>query len=172
MRAHIKYLSYVLRHKWFVFQEGRKLGVPLWQLIAHDWHKFLPCEWFPYVDWFYGGPFPSRHELPSEWRERAKTKESAQEAFDRAWLHHIHMGRHHPQHWILRQDDGEVKCLQMPWNYRLEMLADWSGAGRAQGKVNDTVEWYLENGHRYPMHPETRALVEAHLGVADNQTGK
>jgi len=61
MSAHFRYLSYVLRHKWFVFVAGRRTGAPLWRLIIHDWTKFLPCEWFPYVENFYGEPRIGEH---------------------------------------------------------------------------------------------------------------
>ncbi len=54
MNKHWQYLKYVVRHKWFVLGAGRKLGVPLHRLILHDWTKFLPREWFPYVNEFYG----------------------------------------------------------------------------------------------------------------------
>ena len=53
MRGHISYLKYVLRHKWHVFVGCVKLGVPIHQAVIHDWAKFLPVEWFPYVRQFY-----------------------------------------------------------------------------------------------------------------------
>lgn len=56
MSAHLKYLSYVLRHKWFVLVAGLKTGAPLWRLLIHDWSKFLPCEWGPYTRTFYTAP--------------------------------------------------------------------------------------------------------------------
>lgn len=56
MKAHLLYLRYVLRHKWFVLVAGRRTGAPLWRLLIHDWSKFLPSEWAPYVQMFYG-PF-------------------------------------------------------------------------------------------------------------------
>lgn len=56
IKANWQYLKYVIRHKWFVFTACRTLGVPWWQSIIHDWTKFLPCEWFPYVRYFYGLP--------------------------------------------------------------------------------------------------------------------
>jgi hypothetical protein len=45
MQPHLRYLAYVLRHKWHVLIACRGLHVPLWQAIIHDWTKFLPCEW-------------------------------------------------------------------------------------------------------------------------------
>lgn len=44
MKPHIQYLWYVIRHKFFVFQAGLRLGVPLWQLLIHDLSKFSPAE--------------------------------------------------------------------------------------------------------------------------------
>jgi len=57
MNAHLKYLSYVVRHKWFVFLAGLRVGgIPLWRLLIHDWSKFTPAEWRPYVQSFYTNP--------------------------------------------------------------------------------------------------------------------
>lgn len=55
------------------------------------------------------------------------------------------------------------EVLEMPLRYRLEMLADWTGAGMAQG-TPDTLAWYGARGHRLPFGPETRAWVEEKLG--------
>lgn len=54
LKPHWLYLKYVIRHKYFVFVAGRALGVSRWRLIKHDWSKFLPSEWFAYVNYFYG----------------------------------------------------------------------------------------------------------------------
>jgi hypothetical protein len=51
---HLRYLSYVVCHKWFVFVAGLKTGAPFWRLLIHDWSKFMPSEWRPYVLSFYG----------------------------------------------------------------------------------------------------------------------
>lgn len=50
---HLKYLSYILRHKWYVFVECCKRGI-YWRGFMHDMSKFLPSQWFPYVNYFYG----------------------------------------------------------------------------------------------------------------------
>lgn len=56
MKAHLRYLSYVLRHKWFVLLAGLRVRAPLWRLLIHDWSKFTPAEWGAYVATFYGHP--------------------------------------------------------------------------------------------------------------------
>lgn len=40
MKRYWMYFKYVLKHKWLCFLVGRKLNVPLWCLLLHDWDKF------------------------------------------------------------------------------------------------------------------------------------
>jgi hypothetical protein len=159
---HYKYAKYVVRHKYYVFIYCMKLNVALWQALIHDWTKFLPVEWFPYVDFFYGrvlrpvgaGKNGYMH-LPGEDAD-----------FDAAWNHHQKVNPHHWQYWVLIRDNDEPKLLplRMPEKYVREMVADWCGAGRAQGHGDDIREWYAMNKDKMFLHDETRALVEALIG--------
>lgn len=151
--AHLRYLKYVLRHKYYVYQGCRVLGVSRWQALIHDWHKFTPGEWMPYVRFFYGPKPPTMNE------KGYIHKTGQDEAFDRAWLSHQHRGKHHWQHWLLRQGDGQLKALEMPAMFAAEMVADWYGAGSAQGKP-DIQAWYDANKDNIQLHPRTRNLVE------------
>lgn len=158
--AHLRYLSYVLRHKTFVFVAGLRTKAPLWRLLTHDWSKFTPAEWRPYVQNFYGSPRGWYARNPEAWKVRCA------EAFDRAWLHHQHANPHHWQHWILREDSGATRILAMPEHFVREMVADWMGAGRAITGQWEVVEWYAKNRDRILLHEETRALVEWLLAEA------
>jgi hypothetical protein len=144
------YLWYIARHKWFVFVECCKLGMPL-RGVIHDWQKFLPFEWRPYA-WSFYGPW-SYNDRPSWLKYR----------FDRAWLHHIHKGPHHWQYWVLRQDDGRRFALEMPMKYRKEMLADWRGTGRAIHGKDDTYSWYHSNKWNIILGVETRKWIEREI---------
>lgn len=140
-KPHLKYASYVVRHKWFVLLAGLRTGAPIWRLVIHDWSKLTPAEWFPYVQTFYGAPRPH--------------------AFDHAWLHHQHRNPHHWQHWLLREDGGATKTLRMPEKFVREMVADWMGAGRAITGRWDVAGWYYGGaGARMVLHPEVREQVE------------
>ena len=97
---YIKYLWYVIRHKWFVFVECVKLGVP-WLGLIHDLSKFLPREFIPYARNFYG-------TYPKDLRYTRFTAEGVKAAFDVAWLHHQKGNRHHWQYWLLQYDQGEA----------------------------------------------------------------
>lgn len=161
MRKHLRYISYLLRHKWFVFVAGLRTGAPLWRLLIHDWSKFLPCEWLPYARYFYGSYPPwDRAKIECPGYPYRLTKEGMAESFDRAWLHHQHFNPHHWQYWILREDSGAVKRLPMPEKFAREMLADWMGAGRAITGKWGTTHWYLRNHGHIALHSDTRDFIE------------
>lgn len=42
------------------------------------------------------------------------------------------------------------------------MLADWKGAGKAQGTPN-TKAWYQKNKNKMQLAPKTRELIEKAL---------
>jgi hypothetical protein len=59
----------------------------LLRLIIHDWSKFLPCEWIPYANYFYGDlPDWDHAKVFSPGYPYSGTKQGAAEAFDCAWL--------------------------------------------------------------------------------------
>lgn len=166
MGRHWQYLKYVFWHKLFVFREGRKLGLGIWQLLLHDLSKFRLDEWLPYAHYFYGGP----HQTRQEWGTYARTyhwdvvekycKENVEARFDKAWLLHIHRSPHHWQFYLLKEDSGQLKVLPMPDCYRREMLADWIGAGLAITGKRDVATWYDKTKGARELHPETLAWAE------------
>ena len=121
MRAHLAYLRYVLRHKWFVFVGCKTLGVSLWQAVIHDWTKFTPAEWGPYVRQFYQADGTKRRvrDTNGSYDPNAQSEE-----FKRAWLHHQRQP-HHWQAWLSIGDGGGLEPLAIPQKYVLEMVADW-----------------------------------------------
>lgn len=152
MKAHWLYLKSVCRHKWFVFLACLQTGVPIWSAILHDWDKFLPDEWFPYVQTSYAPDGSKQY------------KESP--AFARAWNLHQKRNKHHWQYWLLTWDRGVTEALPMPDLARREMLADWIGAGRAYVKDWTPLEprkWYQANREKMSLHPETREWIEWQL---------
>jgi hypothetical protein len=144
MSPHLKYASYVARHKWFVFLAGLRTKAPLWRLLIHDWSKLTPAEWGPYVNRFMRG-------------DSGKLDKGADpEEFHRGWTHHWHRNPHHWEHWVTAEGDA----LRMPEHFVREMVADWMGAGRAITGRWEVADWYAKNGHRMNLHGQTRAEVE------------
>lgn len=157
---HYKYLKYIIKHKYYVGRECFKHGL-YWRGIIHDCSKFLPCEWFPYVEFFcgkltikdpiYNGPIGFQEKI---------YKNRKDNNFNRAWLHHIHTNKHHWQYWVLKEDSGTVKCLQIPEKYVIEMYCDWVGAGLAITGKRDVATWYEKNKEKIQLHEKSRELVE------------
>lgn len=140
MIKHLRYLKYVLRHKWWVFVAGRKLGVPTYLLILHDWTKFLPSEWTPYVVQFYSSTKP-QEDNPQ---------------FRRACHLHYRRNKHHWQYWA--SHDGYP--FYIPPKYLAEMVADWAGAGKAITGRWELAEWYSRNKASIILSPHDRRQVE------------
>lgn len=140
----LKYIRYLIKHKWYVFIECCKMGMPL-RGILHDLSKLSLSEFIPYMERFYGD------------RNRPD--------FDYAWLKHQKRNPHHWQYWILQNDEDGVKILPIPDKYRKEMLCDWKGAGKAQGfkAEDDCKKWYLKNKDKIIIHDETRRWIEEQL---------
>lgn len=152
---YFKYLSYIVRHKWFVFLECCKSGIPLLGFI-HDWSKFLPGEFIPYARHFYGKGRDIKYG-----RDKTgyyKAGDTGDYDFDFAWLLHQKRNKHHWQWWILPEDDGGTVIFEMPIKYRKEMLCDWKGAGRAQN-TPDVKAWYEKNHSKLRLGPETRRWI-------------
>jgi len=143
MNKYIKYLNYVIRHKWYVFLECWKVGI-IWQGITHDFSKLLPSEFFPYSIYFYGNGKNDKE-------------------FDNAWLLHQKRNPHHWQYWLLYEDEGALKTLDMPLEYRKEMLCDWRGAGKAITGKDNTEKWYEINKNKMLLHRDTRNWVEKNI---------
>jgi hypothetical protein len=167
---YLKYLWYVVRHKWCVFlaclnycDQGNGM---VWLGIIHDWSKFRPSEFFPYAEHFYG----AGKDISAGRDETGyyKPTDTGYPAFDFAWLLHQKRNKHHWQWWILPEDEGGVKLIPIQPKYRLEMLCDWLGASAAQGHGGDIASvraWYDKNGHKMQLYPYTREWVEKALGM-------
>ena len=118
-----------------------------WQIgIAHDQSKSDPEEYAAYDAYFYG-------------RNRSY---ACVQNFRRAWLRHIHLNPHHWQHWVLINDDpkdGEI-CLEMPYNYIIEMICDWWSFSWNGGNLDEIFDWYNEHREHMKLEERTRERVE------------
>ena len=122
---------------------------------VHDMSKHGPHEYDAYDAYFYG--------------------ERDEDAFNRAWLHHIHKNPHHWQHWLLMNDDGKYRDpdkvipIEMPRVYALEMVADWWSFSWRSGNLDEVFGWYEDHKDAMILHPKTREFVEAVLAEIRNK---
>ena len=155
-KKHFRYLWYLTKHRWYVFLECCKVGIPFRGAI-HDLSKYMPSEYFPYVERFGGGISTGRN------KDGSYDPTMVNENFTMAWFHHQKYNKHHWQYWIMPKDGGELSVLDMPLKYRKEMLADWRGAGRAQG-TPDTYGWYKNNRDKMILSSDTYEWIDKALG--------
>ena len=118
--------------------------------FEHDASKSDPEEYEAYDAYFYGGN--RSYEVVQNFRY--------------AWLRHIHLNKHHWQHFVLLNDspeEGEI-VLDMPYNYILEMICDWLSFSMANGNLGGTIGWYNEHKDYMKLSDKTRMAVEDILG--------
>jgi hypothetical protein len=163
LKAYLKNIRYILKHKYYVFIECCKMGMPLRGLV-HDLSKFSITEFKPYAINFFANLQDWHAFRQAEGYPYELTKNYWEEKFELAWLHHKRVNPHHWEYWV-DVKDGKVEVLLMPEKYAKEMLCDWRGAGRAINGKDDTKEWYLKNRDRMILHPDVRKWVEGQLGV-------
>jgi len=141
---YLKFLWSLIRHKWFVFVECWRLGIP-WLGIVHDWTKFLPSEFVPYARNFYGD-YPDDSEVPQILRTAhswtGKTKQDIKCAFDVAWLHHQKRNRHHWQYWLLQYDKGETWSVRGVDIYPAEIVRNGKGTGVMETEGEEPASLY------------------------------
>lgn len=139
----VQYAAYILRHKALILRTAPRYGVSLWTALVHDWTRFLPSEFFPSANYFYGA-----YQRGVLWRRG----ESPQ--YDAARDLHEERNRHHAHHWHGQpMDESAIR----------EMLCDWDAAGQAKG--NSIGPWYAANRDRLGLHPATLARIDVLLGV-------
>ncbi|MDY6957558.1 MAG: DUF5662 family protein [Halobacteriota archaeon] len=144
---YLKYLKYVLVHKFWVAVHAIKAG--MWRVaFFHDLSKFSREEFAPYARWF-NHPRGIKALMPDQ-----KLKAD----FDDAWQHHKFHNPHHWDHWVTTDGQGGETIKKMPLVYIKEMLVDWAAMASSRG--NPPWKYYEENRHKMKMTDETRRNVE------------
>lgn len=144
MKSNLLYLKYVVRHKWFVFLACLRYGL-VWRGLKHDWTKFLPSEWFPYVAYFHGEKIPHPvHQIFKDGKLVPKmiTPPGVQERFDIAWLHHQKRNSHHWQYWLLTPDNPRPNF----WEQSMDGGMTHSFIAGSDGKIAAYVYEYTAEG--------------------------
>ena len=162
MRRYLRYLQFVIKHKWHVSIECFKQGL-IWQGITHDLSKFSFDEFIPYAKHFYNSDGSGK-----EIRDRTgyyKPTKTGDKNFDIAWLYHSKRNRHHWQYWCNPEEKKGIICYEIPEKYVKEMICDWMGARKSQKVTAPVIEWWNKNNKKMQLHLNTRNLIEKFLGV-------
>ena len=152
----IRHFKKICTHKRWVFHYCKIAGIT-WQGIIHDLSKFSPTEFCESVKYYQGTRSPI---------DACKEKNG----WSAAWMHHKGRNKHHYEYW---QDDFDHggKALEMPYKYKVEMLCDFLGAGRAYyGKdftYQKELDWWINKSTNNPiaMHPKDKAFIDKWLRI-------
>jgi len=137
------FLFRLVRHKFWVSQECRKMGIFL-QSIPHDLGKWRPDRLLDYYVSYYCRRYKRdllKHPRYLRWRM--------------VKLRHQQLERHHSENWVYFVK-GRPTAFEMPERYVKEMVCDWVAINRTWDITRD---WY-ENNKDMVLHRETRRLVE------------
>jgi hypothetical protein len=148
-----KYDKYIFEHRQNVYKSYRWLvdkgiivhrNILEWNIRDHDMSKYNMKEFEPYAKYFYG------EEITPE----------IEKAFDFAWNHHQKSNPHHWEYWLMFKDSGEIKVLEMPYEYIVEMICDWWAFSWKKGNLKEIFSWYEANKNIMLLHENTRKQVE------------
>ena len=150
----VKYDEYLEKHRQAVKKAYQWIAAYIPELTDveatrniefHDMSKNTPDEYTPYDNYFYGEQTPAIIE-----------------AFNRAWLMHIHRNPHHWQYWVLINDEPKegTILIEMPYPYIIEMICDWWAFSWIKGDLSEMFAWYKDHADYIKLHNNTRSIVE------------
>lgn len=97
----------------------------------HDKSKFGTIEFDAYAAKFY----PCKEDI-----ERGA--KAIEDEFQKAWEHHYKYNNHHPEHWKIHLDDGDVYS-NMSTDALMEMILDWISVSMTY--KTSTYDWWFSN---------------------------
>ena len=115
----------------------------------HDLSKRSKEEYDAYDRYFYGC------------KRDGEADRKVLEAFNYAWLHHIHNNPHHWQYWVLLNDDkdeGNI-VLEMPDRYIFEMICDWWSFSWKNGDLYEIFNWWNDHQDYIQLGIDTKEKV-------------
>ena len=141
-----RHFKTICRHKAIVCLECIKCGF-IWRGLMHDNSKFSLTEFLPSAKYFQGNI----------------EAEKEQNGYSLAWMHHMGHNPHHWEYWVDFDDNGRIIANKIPYQYVVEMVCDWVGAGMVYSKGRWTqdapLNFYNKVRHGRYFHPETEALI-------------
>ncbi|MDD6268370.1 MAG: DUF5662 family protein [Clostridium sp.] len=146
------HLKKINHHKWLVMKECFRCGLYK-QGLLHDLSKYSWTEFSVGVKYYQGDRSPNMAEREDK-------------GYTSAWLHHKGRNKHHLEYWIdySMTPGAGLEGMEMPVKYVVEMFCDRVAACKnyhPDSYTDDAALTYYERGkNKYPMHPNTRELLE------------
>lgn len=154
---YIKHFITITQHKFIVMKLCFKCGM-IKRGLLHDLSKYSFIEFFSSAKYFQGNRSPI---------DAAKEENG----YSLAWQHHKGHNPHHWEYWIDNIGTYKNTPCRIPYEYVIEMICDWVGAGIVYSKqkcdfdapYSEPLEYYLAHTNERIFHPETQELIECCL---------
>ena len=159
MNKYIKHFITITKHIHYVRKFCFRCGYYKRGLL-HDLSKYSPVEFFSSARYFQGTSSPIDAE------KRAK-------GYSLAWQHHKGHNPHHWEYWIDNIGTYQNTPIKIPYEYVIEMVCDWLGAGIVYSKnkvdfnmpYSEPLEYYKTHLDERIFHEETKKLIETCLNL-------
>lgn len=145
-------LKMILRHKYHVFLMCKRAGIPFRGLL-HDMSKLSPIEFYEYTK------YTGNNRSPVDNCKDIK-------GYCESWQHHKGHNPHHAEYWIdnVAKPGEEPVALPMPYEYAVEMICDFIGAGKVyeteeNWRFDSPLKWWNAVGSKRRMHKNTHEFV-------------
>lgn len=157
MEKYWKHFKTIFKHKLIVMITCFKAGI-IWRGLLHDNSKFGPTEFLTSGKYYQGTSSP----IDAEKKEKG---------YSYAWQHHKGKNPHHWEYWIDNVGTYDNTPVKIPYQYVVEMICDWIGAGKTYlgDKWNNKqpIEYFEKCRPTRIFHPETEKLILLFLrGIA------
>lgn len=161
MSKYIKHFLIITRHKFYVMKFCFKCG-KYKRGLMHDLSKYSTTEFFSSAKYFQG----NRSSIDAE-------KEDI--GYSLAWQHHKGHNPHHWEYWIDNIGTYKNTACKIPYDYVIEMICDWLGAGivYSNNKVNydkpydEPLKYYNKCRNERIFNKETQKLIEYYLNIIE-----
>lgn len=161
MKKYWKHFKVIFKHKMLVMKLCFKAGQYKRGLL-HDLSKFGLTEFFSSAKYFQGNRSPIEAEKEVD-------------GYSLAWQHHKGHNPHHWEYWIDNVGTRANTPIKIPYEYVVEMICDWVGAGIIYSRSKcdfskpyaEPYEYYKTHLLERIFHEETQQLIEEFLGVIE-----
>lgn len=163
MNKYWKHFKTIVKHKYYVGKFCFKCGYYK-RGILHDLSKFGFTEFFSSAKYFQGTSSPIDAEKKAT-------------GYSLAWQHHKGHNPHHWEYWIDNLGTYQNDAIKIPYEYVIEMICDWLGAGIVYSKqkvdfdkpYKEPLEYYKAHLPERIFNKETQDLIELYLNmIADS----
>ena len=159
IEKYIKHFKTITKHRYYVRKFCFKCGFYKRGLL-HDLSKYSFTEFFSSAKYFQGTSSP----IDAEKKEKG---------YSLAYLHHKGHNPHHWEYWIDNIGTYKNTPCKIPYDYVIEMICDWLGAGIVYSKqkvdynkpYSEPLKYYNKCKKERIFHPETQKLIEYYLNI-------